>query len=83
MRAVAFATAVIGEAALLAGDLDHAESQLHDSADMHREMGAPAGEAHALQRLAEVALAEATRRARVGYSTASCRWRAGPTWPCT
>ncbi|HKA69754.1 MAG TPA: BREX system ATP-binding domain-containing protein [Actinomycetes bacterium] len=62
IRAVAFATAVIGEALLLAGDLDQAERRLRESADMHRELGAPAGEAHALQRLAEVSLARGDRR---------------------
>lgn len=62
IRAVAFATAVIGEASLLAGDLDRAERLLRESADMHRELGAPAGEAHALQRLAEVSLARGDRK---------------------
>jgi tetratricopeptide (TPR) repeat protein len=57
IRAVAFATALIGEAALLADDLDLAERELRDSVDLHREIGAPAGEAHSLQRLAEVLLA--------------------------
>jgi hypothetical protein len=63
MRAVAFATALIGEAALLADDLDLAERQLRDSHDLHREIGAPGGEAHALQRLAELALARGDRAA--------------------
>jgi len=61
MRAVAFATALIGEAALLADDLDLAERQLRDSLDLHSEIGAPGGEAHALQRLAEVSLARGDR----------------------
>jgi DNA-binding SARP family transcriptional activator len=61
MRAVGFASALMGEAALLAGDLDLAERQLRDSADLHREIAAPAGEAHALQRLAEVLLARGDR----------------------
>ena len=57
LRAVGFATVLIGEAALLAGDLDLAERELSDGVDMHRELGATMGEAHALQRLAEVHLA--------------------------
>ena len=57
LRAVGFATVLIGEAALLAGDLDLAERELSDAVDMHRELGATMGEAHALQRLAEVQLA--------------------------
>ena len=56
MRAVAFATALMGEATFLAGDLDLAEHQLHSSFELHREMGSNAGQAQALQRLAEVAL---------------------------
>ena len=61
MRAVAFANALTGEAALLAGNLDLAERELRESLDLHREIGAPGGEAHALQRLAEVALARGDR----------------------
>ncbi|GAA4699389.1 transcriptional activator [Phytohabitans rumicis] len=57
LRAVAFASALIGEAALLHGDLDLAQRELADAADLHREIGATAGEAHSLQRLAEVHLA--------------------------
>lgn len=61
LRAVAFAGALIGEAALLCGDLDLAERELSDAADLHRELGAAAGEAHSLQRLAEVRLARGDR----------------------
>ena len=61
LRAVAFATALTGEAALLSGDLDLAASELQEAADLHREIGAPAGEAHSLQRLAEVHLARGDR----------------------
>jgi DNA-binding SARP family transcriptional activator len=61
MRAVAFATAVIGEAALLSGDLETAQQQLNDALDLHREIGAPAGEAVVLQRLAELSLARGDR----------------------
>jgi len=56
-RAVAFTGALIGEAALLHGDLDLAERELSTGADLHRAIGASAGEAHCLQRLAEVMLA--------------------------
>ena len=61
LRAVGFATAVIGEAALLAGDLDLAARELADAVDLHREISATVGEAHSLQRLAEVHLARGDR----------------------
>ncbi|HKE97400.1 MAG TPA: AAA family ATPase [Actinomycetes bacterium] len=61
LRAVAFAAALVGEAALLAGDLPTAERELREAADLHREIGASAGEAHSLQRLAEVRLAQGRR----------------------
>jgi tetratricopeptide (TPR) repeat protein len=58
LRGVAFATALIGEAALLMGDLERAEHELVEAVALHREIDAPAGEAHGLQRLAEVRLAQ-------------------------
>jgi tetratricopeptide (TPR) repeat protein len=61
LRAVAFACALAGEAALLAGDLDVAESELQEAVDLHHDIGAAAGEAHSLQRLAEVRLAQGDR----------------------
>jgi len=61
LRGVAFATALIGEAALLMGDLDRAQRELEEAVDLHRDADAPAGEAHALQRLAEVRLARGER----------------------
>jgi DNA-binding SARP family transcriptional activator len=61
LRGVAFSTALIGEAGLLMGDLDLAERELQEAVDLHREADAPAGEAHALQRLAEVRLARGDR----------------------
>jgi DNA-binding SARP family transcriptional activator/tetratricopeptide (TPR) repeat protein len=61
LRAEAFATALLGEAALLAGEIDEAEHALRDAADLHREIGAPSGEAVSLQRLAEVRLLEGDR----------------------
>ena len=60
-RAVAFATALRGEAALLSGDLTLAEAELTEAAELHREIGSTAGEAHSLQRLAEVRLAQGDR----------------------
>jgi DNA-binding winged helix-turn-helix (wHTH) protein/tetratricopeptide (TPR) repeat protein len=54
--AAAFATAVAGEAALLAGDLDAARRDLTDAVEMHTELGTDMGRAHALQRLAELEL---------------------------
>jgi DNA-binding SARP family transcriptional activator len=53
-RAVAFAVALRGEAALLKGDLDLAHRELADAADLHHSLEFPGGEAHSLQRLAEV-----------------------------
>jgi DNA-binding SARP family transcriptional activator/tetratricopeptide (TPR) repeat protein len=58
LRGVAFATALIGEAALLMGDLERAERELVEAVDLHRDVDAPAGEAHGMQRLAEVRLAQ-------------------------
>lgn len=58
LRGVAFATALIGEAALLMGDLSTAERELQEAVDLHRDADASAGEAHSLQRLAEVRLAQ-------------------------
>ena len=61
LRGVAFATALIGEAALLMGDFDRAERELFEALDLHRACDAPAGEAHSLQRLAELRLAQGDR----------------------
>lgn len=56
LRAVAFAVALRGEAALLKGDLDLAESELTEAVELHHALESPAGEAVSLQRLAEVHL---------------------------
>ena len=61
LRAVAFATALKGEAALLSGDLALAEAELTEAAQLHHDIGSGAGEAHSLQRLAEVRLAQGDR----------------------
>jgi DNA-binding SARP family transcriptional activator/tetratricopeptide (TPR) repeat protein len=61
LRAVAFATALRGEAALLSGDLTLAEAELSEAAELHHDIGSTAGEAHSLQRLAEVRLAQGER----------------------
>jgi DNA-binding SARP family transcriptional activator len=53
-RAAAFAQALTGEAALLSGDLALAAAELTEAASRHRDIGSAAGEAHSLQRLAEV-----------------------------
>jgi hypothetical protein len=63
LRAVAFAIALRGEAALLKGDLELAETELRAAADLHHDLESPAGEAHSLQRLAEVHLARDERSA--------------------
>ena len=65
LRGVAFATALIGEAALLSGDLETAERELTEAADLHRDVDASAGEARSLQRLAEVRLAHGDREGAV------------------
>jgi DNA-binding SARP family transcriptional activator/tetratricopeptide (TPR) repeat protein len=61
LRAVAFATALRGETALLMGDLAKAAIELREAADLHHDIGSTAGEAHSLQRLAEVRLAQDDR----------------------
>ena len=55
-RGRAFAVTMRGEARLLSGDLDGAEADLAEGADLHRSLGADTGLAFALQRRAEVAL---------------------------
>jgi tetratricopeptide (TPR) repeat protein len=55
-RGHAFGTTLRGEAELLAGNLDAAEEHLTLGARLHRDIGAPTGEAFSLQRLAEVAI---------------------------
>jgi hypothetical protein len=60
-RAAGFSTTLEGEVMLLAGDLRRAGDLLSESVDLHREIGADTGLAHALQRLAEVRLAEGDR----------------------
>ena len=84
LRAVAFATALIGEAAVLSGDLELAAGELQEAVELHHDLGAGAGEAHCLQRLAEVHLARGRRRRRPGgCSTGPCRSPAGRCWPAT
>jgi DNA-binding SARP family transcriptional activator/tetratricopeptide (TPR) repeat protein len=61
LRAEAFASALVGEATLLSGDLGLAAAELSGARDLHREIGSAAGEAHSLQRLAEVRAAEGER----------------------
>ncbi|HEU4544221.1 MAG TPA: AAA family ATPase [Jiangellaceae bacterium] len=61
LRAEAFATVLLGEAALLAGELAEAERELQDASDLYRELGASAGEAKTLQRLAELRLLQGNR----------------------
>ena len=53
-RAVAFAATVSGEVKLLSGDLDAALLELREGVELHHQIGANAGEALALQRLAEL-----------------------------
>ena len=76
LRAAAFASALIGEAALLSGDLDLAAAELTEASDLHRDLGSAAGEAHSLQRLAEVRLAEGDGDGRAAAAAAGAA--AGP-----
>jgi DNA-binding SARP family transcriptional activator len=55
-RGRAFAVTIRGEAKLLAGQLDEADTDLAAGAALHREIAAATGESFALQRRAEVAL---------------------------
>jgi tetratricopeptide (TPR) repeat protein len=77
LRAAAFATALIGESALLSGDLDLAERELRDAAALHHDLDSAAGEAHSLQRLAEVHLARGdtdAARALLHQALPLARW---------
>ena len=58
VRAEAFAATLIGEAALLSGDLDLADRELCEAVDLHRDLGSTAGAAMSMQRLAEVRIAQ-------------------------
>ena len=58
LRGVAFATALIGEAALMMGDLTRAEAELEEAVALNADLDAVGGQAHGMQRLAEVRLAQ-------------------------
>ena len=58
LRGVAFATALIGEAALDDGRRDRAEAELLEAVALHADIDAVGGQAHSMQRLAEVRLAQ-------------------------
>ncbi|MCU1346232.1 MAG: transcriptional regulator, family [Acidimicrobiia bacterium] len=58
LRAAAFASALIGEAALLSGRLELATAELVEASELHHDLASAAGEAHSLQRLAEVRVAQ-------------------------
>ncbi len=77
LRAVAFAGALIGEAALLSGDLELAAIELGEARELHHDLGSAAGEAHCLQRLAEVRVAEGNlqaARALLDQALPLARW---------
>ena len=77
LRAVAFASALIGEAALLSGDVDLAADELREAVELHHDLGSAAGEAHSLQRLAEARLAAgdaAEARALLDRALPLARW---------
>jgi len=58
LRGVAFSTALIGEAALMMGDVARAEAELLEAVALHADIDAVGGQAHSMQRLAEVRLAQ-------------------------
>jgi tetratricopeptide (TPR) repeat protein len=58
LRGAAFATALIGEAALMMGDVARAEAELTEAVELHADIDSAGGQAHSLQRLAEVRLAQ-------------------------
>jgi DNA-binding SARP family transcriptional activator/tetratricopeptide (TPR) repeat protein len=58
LRGVAFASALIGEAALMMGDLTRAEEELEGAIALNADLDARGGQAHGMQRLAEVRLAQ-------------------------
>ena len=61
-RGRAFAMTFRGEAKLLSGQLDEADADLAEGADLHRAIRGATGEAMSLQRRAEVALYRGDRR---------------------
>ena len=77
LRGVAFATALIGEAALMMGDVDRAEAELTEAVELHADIDSAGGQAHSLQRLAEVRLAQGRRdeaRALLDRALLLARW---------
>ena len=60
-RGGAFARTLRGEALLLSGQLASADRELAAAGDLHRSISAPTGEAHALQRRAEIAVRSGRR----------------------
>jgi DNA-binding SARP family transcriptional activator len=62
-RGQAFGMTLRGEAELLSGQLDAAAADLHTAVGLHRATAGATGEAHSLQRLAEVALHQGRRDA--------------------
>jgi DNA-binding SARP family transcriptional activator len=60
-RALALATLILGETALLAGQLADAEPALRRAVELHRESGTRSGESISLERLAELSMARGQR----------------------
>jgi hypothetical protein len=76
-KALAFAHALTGEAALLSGFLGLARRELSEAAELHHAQGSAAGEAHALTMLAEVRFAGGDRAAGhriLDQALARARW---------
>jgi DNA-binding SARP family transcriptional activator/tetratricopeptide (TPR) repeat protein len=77
LRGVAFATALIGEASLMMGDVARAEKELTEAVELHADIDSAGGQAHSLQRLAEVRLAQGRRdeaRALLDRALLMARW---------
>src|SRR6201999_3404043 len=78
----ALACLLLGEVALLSGDLDEAEAKLKDAERLHQDVNAVAGRVLAIERLAEISLErgqkwQAGRLIRRGPADAAKWWR-GP-----
>jgi len=77
LRGAAFAHALIGEAALLMGDLERAERELVEAVDLHRDVDARRGRRTACSGSPRCGSSRATRGRHGGCWTGRCRWPAG------
>ncbi len=82
-RGRGFALTLRGEAKLLAGELAGAERDLVEAHRLHRSIAAPTGEAHTLQRRAEVALSRRQRDDAARLLVEALQVAASQTWAST